>query len=370
MKYFIIAGEVSGDLHASNLIKALKEEDSEAEFRFWGGDLMEDASGTKALKHINELAFMGFLEVAQNISTILKNIKLCKQQIEDSNPDVLILVDYPGFNLKMAKHAHKKGIPVFYYISPKIWAWKQKRVHTIKENVDHMFTILPFETDFYNRFGVEVNYIGNPLMEPIERFQNKEIKEHFGSDDKPTIALLPGSRMQELKLILPDMLAMVNEFPSHQFILAATKNLPKEIYQELIGNKNVELVFDKTYDILHQSEAALVASGTATLETALLNIPQVVCYKANPVSYNIAKRLVTIKYISLVNLIMDREIVRELIQDELNPAQLKLGLTNILNGGSKRAQMLQDYGEMQTLIGKSGASTRAAKLMVNYLNNR
>jgi len=367
MKYFIIAGEVSGDLHASNLIKALREEDREAEFSFWGGDLMEEASNTKALKHINELAFMGFLEVAQNISTILKNIKLCKQQIEDYKPDVLVLVDYPGFNLKMAKHAHKKGIQVFYYISPKIWAWKQKRVYTIKENVDHMFTILPFETDFYNRYGVEVDYIGNPLMDPIERFQNKEIKEHFGADDKPTIALLPGSRMQELKLILPDMLAMVNEFPNHQFVLAGTKNLPKEIYQELIGDKNVELVFDKTYDILHQSEAALVASGTATLETALLNIPQVVCYKANPVSYNIAKRLVTIKFISLVNLIMDREIVRELIQDELNPAQLKLGLTNILKGGSKRAQMLQDYSEMQTLVGDSGASSRAAKIMVNYL---
>ncbi len=368
MKYFIIAGEVSGDLHASNLIKALKEEDQEAEFRFWGGDLMEEASNTKALKHINELAFMGFLEVIQNLSTILKNIKLCKQQVEEYAPDVLILVDYPGFNLKMAKHAHKKGIRVFYYISPKIWAWKQKRVYTIKENVDKMFTILPFETDFYNRFGVEVDYIGNPLMEPIERFQNKDVKERFGSKDKPTIALLPGSRMQELKLILPDMLAMVDEFPQYQFLLAATNNLPKEVYQELIGDKNVELIFDKTYDILHQSEAALVASGTATLETALLNIPQVVCYKANPVSYNIAKRLVTIKFISLVNLIMDREIVRELIQGDLNPVQLKAELQNTLRGGSKRAQILQDYSEMQARVGKSGASKRAAKLMVNYLN--
>lgn len=367
MKYFIIAGEASGDLHASNLIKSLREQDSNALFQFWGGDLMQEASDTQALKHINKLAFMGFLEVVQNLPTILKNIKLCKQQILAFSPDVLILIDYPGFNLKMAKFAHSKGLNVFYYISPKIWAWKQKRVYTIKENVDHMFTILPFETDFYNRFGVDVDYIGNPLMDAIENFREKNETAKPINKSKPQIALLPGSRMQELKLILPGMLSMVEEFPDYEFILAATKNLPKEMYKDLIGDKNVSLVFDKTYNVLQQCEAALVASGTATLETALLNIPQVVCYKANPISYNIAKRLVTIKFISLVNLIMDRRIVSELIQDDLNPFQLKKDLSNILKKGAGRKQMLEDYSEMQKRVGEAGASGRAAKLMLNYL---
>ena len=367
MKYFIITGEPSGDLHASNLIKALKAEDKFAEFQYWGGDKMQEASGVAPLKHINELAFMGFLEVLLNIFTIISNIKLCKEHIEDTNPDVLILVDYPGFNLKIAKYAHKKGIRVFYYISPKVWAWKQKRVYTIKDNVEHMFCILPFETSFYNKYDVKVDYIGNPLMDAIERHQSETNEKNLVNNTKPTIALLPGSRKQELSLILPDMLTMVDEFPNYQFVLAATSSLPKEMYLELIGDKKVDLVFDKTYTILDQAEAALVTSGTATLETALLNIPQVVCYKANPVSYNIAKSLVNIRFISLVNLIMDREIVRELIQHDMNLKQTKEELSCILIGGSKRTQMLNDYAEMQKIVGKAGASERAAKLMVKYL---
>jgi len=367
MKYFIITGEPSGDLHASNLMKALKAEDQQAEFHYWGGDKMQEASGIPPLKHIKELAFMGFLEVVMNLFTIIKNIKLCKKQIVAVNPDVLILVDYPGFNLKIAKFAHQNNIRVFYYISPKVWAWKQKRVYAIKENVERMFCILPFETTFYNTFDVKVDYIGNPLMDAIEKHKKEATNERIIASKKPIIALLPGSRKQELSLILPDMLSMVEAFPNYQFVLAATSSLPKAMYLDLIGNKNIELVFDKTYAILDQSEAALVASGTATLETALLNIPQVVCYKANPISYNIAKALVHIRFISLVNLIMDREIVRELIQHDMNYEQTKVELSSIVKGGHKREQMLNDYADMQNIVGGAGASTRAAKLMVNYL---
>jgi len=366
MKYFIITGEPSGDLHASNLIKALYSEDSQAEFQYWGGDKMQEASGIAPLKHINELAFMGFLEVVQNLFTILHNFKLCKQQIQDFNPDVLILVDYPGFNLKMAKFAHKIGIRTFYYISPKIWAWKQKRVYTIKENVERMFCILPFEVDFYKKFDVKVDYIGNPLMDAIQEHKDRRQKS---SEESKIIALLPGSRKQELQHILPDMLSVIPNFPEYRFVLAATKNLPQELYHELIGNAKVELIFDKTYDVLDQAEAALVTSGTATLETALLNIPQVVCYKANPISYTIAKNLVKIRFISLVNLIMDREIVKELIQNDLIKTQITEELNKIIADGSGRIVMLDDYAKMQKLVGGNGASFRAAKLMVNYLKD-
>jgi len=366
MKYFIIAGEPSGDLHASNLINALRSEDEQAEFQYWGGDKMQEASGIAPLKHINELAFMGFLEVVQNLFTILHNFKLCKQQIQDFKPDVLILVDYPGFNLKMAKFAHENGIRSFYYISPKIWAWKQKRVYTIKENVERMFCILPFEVDFYKKFGVKVDYIGNPLMDAIQQHKDEHNDQ---SKESKIIALLPGSRKQELHYILPDILSVIPDFPDYQFVLAATKNLPEELYHEMIGDAKVELVFDKTYDVLDKAEAALVTSGTATLETALLNIPQVVCYKANPISYTIAKNLVKIRFISLVNLIMDREIVRELIQHDLNKKQISEELKKILKGGEGRKKMLDDYAEMQKRVGGNGASFRAAKLMVNYLKS-
>jgi lipid-A-disaccharide synthase len=370
MKYFIIAGEASGDLHASNLIKALKSKDMEAEFQFWGGNKMEEAANQTALKHIRDLAFMGFIEVVQNLSSILRNIKLCKQQILDYKPDVLILVDYPGFNLKMAKFAHQANLKVFYYISPKVWAWKQRRVIQIKENVDRMFTILPFETSFYKSYGVEVDYIGNPLMDAIEKHRMKEVEKLKLNDSRPIIALLPGSREQELKRIFPDMLKMVSDFPEHQFVVAATKTLSEEIYSKLIGEIPVKMVYDKTYDVLDQAEAALVTSGTATLETALLNIPQVVCYKANPASYTIAKNLVNIKYISLVNLIMNKEIVVELIQHDLNQKLLKQELQAILKDGVKREKVLADYSEMRERVGGAGASERGADLMIDYLRTK
>jgi len=369
MKYFIIAGEPSGDLHGSNLINSLKREDNEAQFQYWGGDKMQAAVGNKPLKHLNELAFMGFFEVLQNIITIFKNFKLCKHQIVDFNPDVLILIDYPGFNLKMAKYARKNGIKVYYYISPKVWAWKQKRVYTIKENVDRMFCILPFETDFYERFDVAVDYIGNPLMDAIEKHQSEFVSNIEDKKQKPIIALLPGSRKQEIHYILPKMLQMIKEFPNHQFVLAASSNLPKELYSQMLVGADIKVEFDKTYEVLSKAQAALVTSGTATLETALLNIPQVVCYVANPISYTIAKYLVHIKFISLVNLIMDREIVRELIQQDMNAKQLKKELLSIIEGGSKRQQMLNDYALMQKKVGGAGASSRAAKLMVQYLKN-
>ncbi len=369
MKFFIIAGEASGDLHASNLIKALKAGDSQADFQFWGGDKMQEAAQTTPLKHIRELAFMGFIEVVQNLYKIIQNLKQCKQQIESYQPDVVILVDYPGFNLKIAKFAHQAGFKVFYYISPKIWAWKQKRVYTIKENVDNMFSILPFETEFYQRFGVEVDYIGNPLMDAIEKYRRtkNDVISH-SADSRPIIALLPGSREQELRRMLPDMLQMIDTFPNYQFVVAATKSLSQNIYDEIIGNRTVQLVYDQTYEVLCQAEAALVTSGTATLETALLNIPQVVCYKAHPISYVIAKNLVTVKYASLANLIMDKEIVRELIQHDLNSDLLKKELEAILVGGAKREQILVDYAEMQEIVGEAGASERAAQLMIDYLS--
>lgn len=367
MKYFIIAGEASGDLHASKLIDAISMEDSEADFQFWGGDKMQVAAQKAPLKHYRELAFMGFIEVVQNLRAILKNLKLCKKQIQEYQPNVVILVDYPGFNLKIAKFAHQKGIIVFYYISPKVWAWKQKRVYAIKENVDHMFTILPFETEFYKRFDIDVDYIGNPLMDTIEGFQYDQKNEALESIKRPIIALLPGSREQELRRILPDMLKMIDEFSNYQFVLAATDSLPKELYDELIGNIPVKVIYNDTYSILSKAEAAIVTSGTATLETALLNIPQVVCYKANIASYAIAKKLVHIKYISLVNLILNREIVKELIQHDLNKEALQSELSQILVNGSKRTNVLSGYTELMNLVGTAGASQRAAILMLKYL---
>lgn len=366
MKYFIIAGEPSGDLHAANLIRALRKEDPDAQFQFWGGDKMQEAAGVEPLKHYRELAFMGFLEVVQNLNAILRNIKLCKQQIKDYRPDVVIPVDYPGFNLRIARYAHLEGFRVFYYISPKVWAWKQKRVYQIKKHVERMFSILPFEQEFYKRFGIEVDYVGNPLMDSIVQYKANR-GESESTPEKPLIALLPGSRLQELKRILPHMLEILDDFPAYRFAIAATSTIDPAVYKEIIGNRNVELVFNKTYELLDRAEAALVTSGTATLETALLNVPQVVCYKANNTSYQIARRLVNIKYISLVNLTLDKEVVVELIQDDLNADRIRNELQAILKGGSKRESIVRDYAELQKRIGGPGASERAAKLMLKYL---
>lgn len=369
MKYYIIAGEASGDLHASNLMKAIKQKDSNAEFRFWGGDLMQKVSGEKPVKHYKDLAFMGFLEVIQNLGTILNNIKFCKKDIANYKPDVLILVDYPGFNLRIAKFAKESGIKVVYYISPQLWAWKEGRVETIKKYVDEMLVILPFEKDFYKKHNVDAHFVGHPLLDAISDLQEinvDDFKKEFHLNEKEIIALLPGSRKQEVEKMLQLMLSVRNHFSDYQFVIAGAPSLPKDFYEKYT-DENVHFVSNRTYDLLRCSKAALVTSGTATLETALLNVPEVVCYKGSRISYEIGKRLIkNIKYISLVNLIMDREVVKELIQDELNTENLVKELNLIL--GVNRNKMLEDYAELREKLGNSGASENAAEIIVNIQN--
>ncbi len=365
MKYYIIAGEASGDLHGSNLMKALKLKDSHAEFRFWGGDLMAKQGGT-LVKHYRDLAFMGFLEVAMNLRTILKNIKFCKEDIQNNKPDILILVDYPGFNLRIAKFAKELGIKVVYYISPQLWAWKEGRVETIKKYVDEMMVILPFEEDFYKKHGVHSHFVGHPLLDAIstlEDINEENFKMENGLNEKEIIALLPGSRKQEVEKMLQIMLSVRPYFKDYQFVIAGAPSLPKEFYEKYVDD-NVHFVSNKTYDLLRCSKAALVTSGTATLETALLNVPEVVCYRGSKVSYAIAKRLVkNIKYISLVNLIMDREVVKELIQNDLNTSNLVEELKKILVT-EKRFEVFRDYELLREKLGGKGASENAAEVIL------
>ncbi len=366
MKYYIIAGEASGDLHGSNLMKALKEKDPNAEFRFWGGDLMAKQGGT-LVKHYRDLAFMGFLEVAMNLRTILNNIKFCKEDIQNNKPDVLILVDYPGFNLRIAKFAKEQGIKVVYYISPQLWAWKEGRVEIIRKYVDEMMVILPFEKDFYSKHGVYSHFVGHPLLDAIstlEEINTEDFKIQNGLNEKEIIALLPGSRKQEVEKMLQIMLSVRPYFKEYQFVIAGAPSLPKEFYEKYVDD-NVHFVSNKTYDLLRCSKAALVTSGTATLETALLNIPEVVCYRGSKVSYAIAKRLVkNIKYISLVNLIMDREVVKELIQNDLNTNNLVEELKKIL-ATEKRFEVFRDYELLREKLGGKGASENAADVILN-----
>jgi lipid-A-disaccharide synthase len=367
LKYYIIAGEASGDLHASNLMKSLKQKDQAAEFRFWGGDLMADVAGFQPVKHYKDLAFMGFLEVAKNIRTILKNIRFCKDDLKAYKPDVLILVDYPGFNLRIAEFAKSLGIKVVYYISPQLWAWKEGRVKKIRAFVDEMLVILPFEKDFYKGHSVDAHFVGHPLLDAISNLppvDSDEFKMENGLNSKEIIALLPGSREQEVTKMLELMLSVRPYFKEYQFVIAGAPSLPRSFYERYV-DENVHFVSNKTYDLLRCSSAALVTSGTATLETALLNVPQVVCYRSSQVSYEIAKRVVkNIKYISLVNLIMDREIVTELIQKELNTDRLTHELENVLHG-ENRERMLTQYSELRHKLGGSGASERAADIIVN-----
>lgn len=366
MKYYIIAGEASGDLHGSNLMKALKQKDPNAEFRFWGGDLMAKQGGT-LVKHYRDLAFMGFLEVAMNLRTILNNIKFCKEDIQNNKPDVLILVDYPGFNLRIAKFAKEQGIKVVYYISPQLWAWKEGRVEIIRKYVDEMMVILPFEKDFYSKHGVYSHFVGHPLLDAIstlEEINTEDFKIQNGLNEKEIIALLPGSRKQEVEKMLQIMLSVRPYFKEYQFVIAGAPSLPKEFYEKYVDD-NVHFVSNKTYDLLRCSKAALVTSGTATLETALLNIPEVVCYRGSKVSYAIAKRLVkNIKYISLVNLIMDREVVKELIQNDLNTNNLVEELKKIL-ATEKRFEVFRDYELLREKLGGKGASENAADVILN-----
>lgn len=364
MKYYILAGEASGDLHGSNLMKELKKQDSEAEFRFWGGDLMSKVAGKNPVKHYKDLAFMGFLEVALNLRTILGNIQFCKKDIQNYQPDILILIDYPGFNLRIAEFAKNLGIKVVYYISPQLWAWKESRVETVKKYVDEMLVILPFEKDFYKKHHIDVHFVGHPLLDAISDLQEINIenfKKENGLNEKEIIALLPGSRKQEVEKMLEIMLSVRNHFSDYQFVIAGAPSLDKEFYQKFV-DEDVHFVSNKTYDLLRCSKAALVTSGTATLETALLNVPEVVCYRGSRISYEIGKRLVkNIKYISLVNLIMDREVVKELIQSELNTENLVKELNLIL--GKNRQKMLSDYEILRKKLGGKGASENAAKII-------
>ena len=371
MKYYIIAGEASGDLHGSKLISALKEVDQDANFQVWGGDLME-AAGATLNKHYRELAFMGFLEVVKNLKTILRNFDICKKAILEYQPDVLILIDYPGFNLRMAKWAKKKGIKVFYYISPQIWAWHSSRVHQIKEVVDRMFVILPFEKAFYEKYQVQVDFVGHPLLDSLIDIElDPDFRQKHQLSQKEIIALLPGSRRQEISKMLEKMLTMVSQFSNYQFIIAGAPSIPKSYYQSLLQqasleNLQVKIVEGVTYQLLRQAKAALVTSGTATLETALLDVPQVVCYTGNSLSYRIAKRLINVDYISLVNLILNRPLVTELIQADFNKEKLTTSLQHILQ--EENAQKIKEgYIALKEKLGNQGASNRTAELMWGYL---
>ena len=332
MKYYIIAGEASGDLHAANLMKALKKKDPQADFRFWGGDLMQDVGGTM-VKHYKELAFMGFIEVVMNLRTILKNITLCKKDITNYNPDVIIFVDYPGFNLRIAKWAKTEGYKTHYYISPQIWAWKEGRIKDIKRDVDAMYVILPFEKEFYeDKHNFPVHFVGHPLIDAIAQKQlinPSDFKAEFNLDNRPIIALLPGSRKQEISKMLEVMLSVTKDFKDYQFVIAGAPSQDAAFYSKFTKKQNVNLVMNRTYDILSLATAALVTSGTATLETALFKVPEVVCYKGSTISYQIAKRVINLEYISLVNLIMDKPVVKELIQGDFNTKTLKKELIHL-----------------------------------------
>lgn len=370
MKYYIIAGEASGDLHGSNLIKELKKKDAAADIRCWGGDKME-AAGATLVKHYKELAFMGFLEVLKNLGTILKNIKICKADILEYQPTTLILIDYPGFNLRIAKWAKAQQIEVIYYISPQVWAWKENRVKLIKTCVSKMLVILPFEKDFYKKWHYDVEYVGHPLVEVVDDFLLHVDRNAFPIEPQITgiIALLPGSRQQEILKKLPIMLAVARHFPEYQFIVAKAPGLDDSFYTELLAPyKNVSSVVNKTYDLLVHAKAALVTSGTATLETALFAVPQVICYKGSEFSYQIAKRLIKIKFIGLVNLIMDKPVVTELIQDALTIENLKTELNLLLTNTIKQRQIKADYESLKTLLSKGGhASANAAESIYGYL---
>lgn len=373
MKYYIIAGEASGDLHASNLIKGLKKADPQASFRGWGGDLMQNSS-CNIVRHYKDTAIMGFLTVVKNLGKIKENIRLCCQDILKWQPDVIILVDYAGFNLRIAKFAKQHQLKVFYYISPKIWAWNTGRVKKIKKYVDRMFVIFPFEADFYRKYNFSVLYAGNPLVDAIHErdFQQETFQQFIAANnlpDKPIIALLAGSRQQELKHVLPKMLSVIPDFPEYQFVLAGAPSMTPTDYAPYIQGKNIPVLYGQTYRLLCQSTAALVTSGTATLETAILNIPQVVCYSGEGgiFSYFLFKLFVKVKYISLVNLILNREAVKELLMQKLSTKNLRYELDRITRQWTAREKIYADYEEINRKLGTPGASDRFARLMIEEL---
>ncbi|MDX5422868.1 MAG: lipid-A-disaccharide synthase [Hymenobacteraceae bacterium] len=371
MKYYIIAGERSGDLHASNLIKQLKKKDPAAQIRGWGGDMMQDA-GMELVRHYQEMAFMGFAEVFKSLRKILGFLKECKEDIRQYQPDVVILVDYAGFNMRIARFAKGQGIKVFYYISPKIWAWNQGRVHNIKKVVDRMFVIMPFEQDFYARFDYKVDYVGNPV--------NDSVTDHVPCTDfraknrlynnKPIIAILPGSRRQEIENMLHVMLSVLPSFRDYQFVVAGVSNFSKEYYEQYNKDPNIKIIYDQTYDLLAHAKAALVTSGTATLETALFNVPQVVCYKTSAISYAIGKMVIKVPYISLVNLIADRPVVTELIQEDFTPKKIVAELKQVLFDKYFLKKQQEGYDLVRKKIGDFRTAERAAELMVGYLEEK
>lgn len=371
MKYYIIAGEASGDLHAANLMKAIVAEDPQADFRFWGGDLMQKVGGT-LVKHYRDLAFMGFLEVLMNLRTITKNLAFCKKDITQFAPDVIIYVDYPGFNMRIAKWARQEGYKNHYYISPQIWAWKEGRIKAIKKDVDEMYVILPFEKAFYEeKHNFPVHFVGHPLIDEISA-RTPVVPENFRKehqlDDRPIIALLPGSRKQEIQKMLEIMLSITSDFPDYQFVIAGAPSQDLEFYEPFLKKNRVHIVMNQTYNLLDVAHAALVTSGTATLETALFKVPEVVCYKGGRISYEIAKRVINLDYISLVNLIMDKEVVKELIQTEFNTKTLKKALTEILEE-EKRKALFDEYYKLEQKLGGVGASANTAKLIVNAIKS-
>ena len=372
MKYYLIAGEASGDLHGANLMRALAEIDPQAQFRFWGGDRME-AVGGKLIKHYRDLAFMGFWEVVTNLRTILRNIDLCKGDITAYQPDALIFIDYPGFNMRIAKWAKRQGIPTHYYISPQIWAWKENRIKAIRRDVDAMYVILPFEKDFYEgKHQYPVHFVGHPLLDAIaaRREVSMEVfKRENGLDERPIIALLPGSRKQEIAKMLSVMLSVVGSYHPYQFVIAGAPSLGYDFYRQFIREENVHFVSGKTYDLLSHAHAALVTSGTATLETALFRVPEVVCYRGNWISYQIAKRVISLKYISLVNLIMDAPVVTALIQGDLNTRNLKVELDKLLDP-AYRDKLQRDYQALRERLGNQGASRRTAQAIYDSLQDK
>ena len=367
MKYYLVAGEASGDLHGANLMKALKQKDAKAEFRFFGGDLMLAEDGT-LVKHYADMAYMGFIEVVANLRTIFKNLKACKEDIAAWQPDVLVLIDFPGFNLKIAEFAKANNVPVCYYISPKVWAWNQKRVLRIKRIVDHLFCILPFEVDFYKEWGMEVDYVGNPLLDAVSAFKpNPDFRANNRLSDKKIVALLPGSRKQEISRLLPEMIAVAQKWPDYEFVVAGAPSFNQAYYDQYLQGSPIKILFNSTYDLLNIAYAAVVASGTATLETALFNVPQVVVYKSSTISITIGRMVIRVKYISLVNLIMDSLVVKELIQQDCNSEKISEEMNLILNDRTYRYCMLNNYNTLHKKMGKPGASEKTAALIVQYI---
>lgn len=372
MKYYLIAGEASGDLHGANLMRAILEEDPQAEFRFWGGDLMQEIGGAP-VKHYRDLAFMGFIEVLANLRTILSNIGFCKKDIRSFKPDAIIFIDYPGFNLRIAKWAKKQGIPTHYYISPQIWAWKENRIKSIKKSIDAMYVILPFEKAFYeDKHQFPVHFVGNPLIDAIanrEEISLEVFQKKHQLSKKPIIAIIPGSRKQEISKMLHVMLEVVKDYPAYEFVIAGAPSQEADFYKNAIGDKPVSLVFGETYNLMNVAYAALVTSGTATLETALFKVPEVVCYKGSFISYQIAKRIINLKYISLVNLILDKEAVTELIQGDFTVQNLKIELDKLLHPESRK-KIKKDYERLEEVLGGKGASSNTAKRIVESLKEK